>query len=34
MYMHMYMHVQWNPSIAATLGEQNFGLYIYRGGLY
>ena len=24
--------IQWNPSIAATLGEQNFGCYnVYRG---
>ncbi len=22
------IHVQWNPSIAATLGEQNLGRYI------
>ncbi len=22
------MKLQWNPSIAATLGEHNFGLYI------
>ncbi len=35
--------VQWNPSIAATIGEQNlgatlgeqyFGRYIYRSGLH
>ncbi len=26
-----YMHVQWNPSITATLGEQNVGRYNYRG---
>ena len=24
----MYLAIQWNPSIAATLGEQNFGRYI------
>ncbi len=24
------MHVQWNPSIAATHGEQHFGRYNYR----
>ncbi len=23
-----YIYTQWNPSIAATLGEQNFGRYL------
>ncbi len=22
------LHIQWNPSIAATLGEQHFGHYV------
>ncbi len=26
--VHSVLHVQWNPSIAATLGEHNFGRYI------
>ncbi len=29
----LFVCIQWNPSIAAILGEQNFGRYI-RGGLY
>ncbi len=32
-YFKQALHVQWNPSIAATLGEQHFGPY-NRGNLY